>query len=146
MKLNKVDLAKIVAVGYEQDKLGLLIDRGEDIEYLEIPAPNAAYQGLQQVNDLAASRNLSRKPVKSSMAAAIAYSEVDKKLQVEFLSGSVYQYDNVEAEIWQELRNSDSTGKYYNSKIKGNYSCQRIESETITETVTYKLTKAIPLS
>ncbi|MBZ8180190.1 KTSC domain-containing protein [Oscillatoria salina] len=141
MKLNKIDLTKIVAVGHEQDKLGLLIDRGKDVEYVEISAPTAAYQGLQQVNNLAAGKTITREPVNSSMAAAIAYNQTEKKLQVEFLSGSVYQYDNVEAEIWQELRYSDSTGKYYNSRIKGQYSCQRIDEETVAESGTFEIKK-----
>lgn len=50
MRLSKIDLSKIVAVGHSDGYLGLLIDRGEEVEYIEITAPNAAYQGLQQVN------------------------------------------------------------------------------------------------
>lgn len=51
MKLNKIDLKNIIAVGHAQEQLALLIDRGNAIEYLEIPAPRAAYEGLQQVAD-----------------------------------------------------------------------------------------------
>jgi hypothetical protein len=46
MKLNKIDLKNIIAVGHDQDQLALLIDRGNAIEYLEIPPPRAAYEGL----------------------------------------------------------------------------------------------------
>lgn len=38
-------------MGHNQDHLGLLIDRGNEIEYLEISAPKAAYEGLKQVAD-----------------------------------------------------------------------------------------------
>jgi hypothetical protein len=51
MKLNKINLKNVIAVGHEPDRLALLIDRGNAIEYLEIPAPRAAYEGLQQVAD-----------------------------------------------------------------------------------------------
>jgi hypothetical protein len=38
-------------VGHDPDQLALLIDRGNAIEYLEIPSPRGAYEGLQQVAD-----------------------------------------------------------------------------------------------
>ncbi len=51
MKLNKIDLKNIIAVGHDREHLALLIDRGNEIEYLEISAPRAAYKGLKQVAD-----------------------------------------------------------------------------------------------
>ncbi|MGB3534924.1 MAG: hypothetical protein WBA13_15605 [Microcoleaceae cyanobacterium] len=53
MKLKKIDLKNIIAAGHEQDCLVLLIERGKELEYLEFPAPRAAYEGLQQVSDYA---------------------------------------------------------------------------------------------
>ncbi|MGB3403641.1 MAG: KTSC domain-containing protein [Microcoleaceae cyanobacterium] len=53
MKLNKIDLKNVIAAGHNQEDLVLLIDRGNEIEYLEISAPQAAYEGLQQVADYA---------------------------------------------------------------------------------------------
>ncbi len=47
MKLNKINLKNVIAVGHEQDQLVLLIDRENEIEYLEIPSPRAAYEGLK---------------------------------------------------------------------------------------------------
>jgi hypothetical protein len=52
MKLNKIDLSQVVAIGHEGGKLGILLDRGEGMEYLEIPAPEVAYQGLAFVSSL----------------------------------------------------------------------------------------------
>lgn len=51
MKLNKIDLKNIIAVGHDPDHLALLINRGNAIEYLAISAPREAYEGLQQVAD-----------------------------------------------------------------------------------------------
>lgn len=65
MKLSKIDLSNVVAIGHEDGMLGLLIDRGNDIEYLEIPAPSVAYQGLAFVNYLA---NIPSLPSASSPA------------------------------------------------------------------------------
>ena len=53
MNLSKINLKNIIAVGHCQDQLGLLIDRGNEIEYLEVPAPKAAFEGLKQVADYA---------------------------------------------------------------------------------------------
>ncbi|MDY7023418.1 MAG: hypothetical protein SWJ54_19040 [Cyanobacteriota bacterium] len=53
MKLRKIDLSQIIAVGHNEGQLGLLIDRGEAIEYIEIPAPKVAYDGLQYVSNFA---------------------------------------------------------------------------------------------
>ncbi|WP_413164512.1 hypothetical protein ACL6C3_01100 [Capilliphycus salinus ALCB114379] len=56
MKLTKIDLSKIVAIAHNNGQLGLLIDRGIEIEYIEIPAPEVAYDGLQQVSNFANNR------------------------------------------------------------------------------------------
>ncbi|HCF30238.1 MAG TPA: KTSC domain-containing protein [Cyanobacteria bacterium UBA11049] len=144
MKLSKIDLSSIVAVGHSDGYLGLLIDRGEEIEYIEIPAPNAAYQGLQQVNSLAASesvalppdrKQLVMQPVNSSMAKAVGYDRTNQTLQVEFNSGSVYQYASVEQETWESLQTADSTGRFFNRQIKGKYECDRVDDEIETTAI-----------
>lgn len=53
MKLSKIDLSGIKAVGYSDEKLGLIVNKDEDIEYLEVPAPEQAYDGLKQIESLA---------------------------------------------------------------------------------------------
>lgn len=57
MKMNKIDLSSIVAVGHEDGYLALLIDRGDEMEYIEVPAPADAYFGLQGVAELADEEN-----------------------------------------------------------------------------------------
>ena len=144
MRLSKIDLSKIVAVGHSDGYLGLLIDRGEEVEYIEIPAPNAAYQGLQQVNSLAAPDTTAlppvetpaMQPVNSSMAKAIGYDCDRQTLQIEFNNGSVYQYTEVEQETWESLQTTDSTGRFFNREIKGNYHCQRVDAQNQVQTVT----------
>ena len=56
MKLTKIDLSGVVAIAHNNGQLGVLIDRGEEIEYIEIPAPEAAYDGLQQLSNFANNR------------------------------------------------------------------------------------------
>jgi hypothetical protein len=135
MKLSKIDLSNLVAVSHCDGYLGLLIDRGEEMEYIEVPAPNAAYQGLQQVNSLVATDTAAlppieqpaMQPINSSMAKAIGYDRTHQTLQVEFNNGSIYEYAGVEQQTWESLQTADSTGKFYNSQIKGKYQCDRVD-------------------
>ncbi|MDV3000195.1 MAG: hypothetical protein N5P05_001801 [Chroococcopsis gigantea SAG 12.99] len=50
MKFSKIDLSSVVAANHDENGLVLLIDRGGELEYLEIPAPFAAYEGLKELN------------------------------------------------------------------------------------------------
>lgn len=146
MKLAKIDLSNVVAVGHEDDRLGLLIDRGDEVEYLELNAPPAAYQGLKQVSSLATNPGaqltgspepaqlpatetpIAMLPVCSSMAKAVGYDRQREVLQVEFNNGSVYQYSQVETETWEYLQQSDSVGQFFNREIKGYYESQRLDT------------------
>lgn len=145
MKLSKIDLTNILAIGHFNGQLGLLIDRGEAVEYLEVAAPAAAFHGLQQVNyiannelsslpsnlgtpeELESCQPIAMLPVSSSMANGIGYDEQRKVLQVEFKNGSVYQYSEVESETWESFRSADSVGKFFNAEIRGSYYSERIE-------------------
>lgn len=143
MRLSKIDLSNIVAVGHADGYLSLLVDRGDEIEYIEIPAPFAAYQGLQQVSSLAASplptelpvvrQPLAMLPVSSSMARAVGYDDESQLLQIEFNSGSVYQYEGVNPQTWESLQTTDSTGRFFNSEIKGNYQCRRVDEPILAQ-------------
>lgn len=145
MKLSKIDLNNVLAVGHSNGKLGLLIDRGEEVEFIEIVAPEAAMQGLQMVDFIAntdsteLSAGIELKEIASScepiammsvdseMARSIGYDEEEQVLQIEFSSGSVYQYSDVEPQMWESLQDADSTGKFFNSEIKGYYSSRRVD-------------------
>tara|TARA_R110000737_G_scaffold194202_3_gene215365 strand:+ start:287 stop:478 length:192 start_codon:yes stop_codon:yes gene_type:complete len=49
------------------------------------------------------------------------YNFATKTLKVEFNSGALYEYKNVESETYDELTKSESTGKFFNEKIKNNF-------------------------
>jgi len=69
---------------------------------------------------------MKRIPVKSSNLKAIGYkSEI---MEVEFLSGSVYEYSEVPQEKYDDLMSAPSKGKYYNQHIKGEFPSKRLES------------------
>ncbi len=147
MKLSKIDLSNVLAVGHSNGQLGLLLDRGSEVEFIEITAPEAALHGLQMVDFIAnadsaelspciesteiasSDESITMLPVTSAMAKSIGYSEETETLRIEFSSGAVYQYSDVEPGTWESLQDSDSTGSFFNSEIKGCYSSQRVDDQ-----------------
>ena len=59
--------------------------------------------------------------VDSSMINKYVYNFATKTLKVEFKSGSLYEYNNVDPTLYDELCKSESTGKFFNEKIKNNF-------------------------
>ncbi|MEH1948238.1 MAG: KTSC domain-containing protein [Nostoc sp.] len=150
MKLSKVDLSSLVAIAHSDGYLQLLLDRGNELEFLEIPAPIQAYEGLQELNEAMSTTVTERSrsagcayaettalpfeeepivmlPVVSSMAMAVGYDRNEQILQVEFQSGAVYQYLGVDEDTWEDLHSSDSIGSFFNQEIKGRYDCDRLD-------------------
>ncbi|MBD2453842.1 KTSC domain-containing protein [Nostoc sp. FACHB-87] len=135
MKLSKIDLSSLVGIAHSDGYLQLLLDRGDELEFLEIPAPVQAYEGLQHLNEIVAEtltlpvleEPIAMLPVNSSMAIAVGYSDSDRILQVEFQNGAVYQYAEVEPETWEDLHDADSVGEFFNQEIKGRYFSERVD-------------------
>ena len=46
MKFSKVDLSNLLGVSHSDGYLQLLLDRGDELEFLEIAAPVQAYEGV----------------------------------------------------------------------------------------------------
>jgi hypothetical protein len=140
MRLSKVDLSSLVAIAHSDGYLQLLLDRGDELEFLEIPAPVQAYEGLQELNEAIAptpalpceEEPIAMLPVSSSMAIAVGYDCNEQILQVEFQNGSVYQYLGVDKDTWEDLHTSDSVGSFYNQEIKGRFDCDRLDNADCT--------------
>ncbi|MBW4612610.1 MAG: KTSC domain-containing protein [Desmonostoc vinosum HA7617-LM4] len=136
MKLSKIDLSDVVAIAHSEGYLQLLLDRGSELEFLEIPAPIQAYEGLQQLNEIVAEtatlavveEPIAMLPVSSSMAIAVGYDHDAHTLQVEFQSGAIYQYSGVDADTWEDLHACDSIGEFFNHEIKGRYESERVDN------------------
>lgn len=64
---------------------------------------------------------MKRTDVDSSMLVSIGYDEKKKILEVEFTSGGVYEYYDVEKVIYDELMNADSLGHYFINNIRDDY-------------------------
>lgn len=65
---------------------------------------------------------MERASVSSSNIAAVGYDSETKVLEVEFHSGAVYQYLNVDESVYNDMLGSSSVGKYFNANVKDSYS------------------------
>ena len=59
--------------------------------------------------------------VDSSNISSIGFDEESSTLEVEFHSGTVYQYFDVPLSIYESLRDAGSKGQYFAQNIKGYY-------------------------
>lgn len=137
MKLSKLDLSNVVAIAHSQGHLQLLLDLGNELEFIEIPAPVAAFEGLQHLNEIVADakdlpayeQSIAMLPMNSSMANAIGYDSNTNILQIEFHNGAVYQYSEIDQDTWQDLHQADSVGKFFNENVRGKYQYERIDDD-----------------
>ena len=63
----------------------------------------------------------------STVVASIRYDTATLTLWVEFVSGSIYKYSNVEEKVYWDLKKSGSKGTFLNQQIKGNYEYKKIK-------------------
>lgn len=77
---------------------------------------------------------MERQQVTSTNIESIGYDPETKTLEVEFKkSGSVYRYDAVPEEVFEELKNAQSVGTYFGKAIKGVYEFKKISPEDTAE-------------
>ena len=69
---------------------------------------------------------MDRTMVRSSDIRSIGYDKLATVLEVEFVSGGIYQYFNVPEYVHHALMNAPSHGKFLNNNIKYNYRYQKI--------------------
>ena len=69
---------------------------------------------------------MQRYTVASSNLASVGYDSATQTLEVEFLSGSVYQYYNVPENIFDLLVQAGSKGRFFHQYIRNAYPYSRI--------------------
>lgn len=69
---------------------------------------------------------MDRTYVQSSNVAAIGYDEQSQTLEVEFNSGSIYQYYNVPQHLYESLMQAPSKGQFINAYIKNAHAFSRV--------------------
>jgi hypothetical protein len=62
----------------------------------------------------------------STVIADIKYDAAHKKLRIQFVSGTVYEYLNVPAETADLLKTAGSKGSYLNRYIKGHFDYRKL--------------------
>ena len=70
---------------------------------------------------------MDRQEVISSNLRSVGYDESSRTLEVEFQSGSVYQYSNVPAKEYYKLMAAESHGKYFHANIRNDYNFRRVK-------------------
>lgn len=61
--------------------------------------------------------------VVSNAISAIGYDPQIKRMKIKFYQGRIYDFYGVPQHIFDDFKNANSHGTYYNNYIKGNYSC-----------------------
>ena len=56
----------------------------------------------------------------------IGYEQKNSMLQVEFIEGGIYQYQNVPKNIYDNFLNADSHCRYFETFVKGLYQYRKI--------------------
>ena len=69
---------------------------------------------------------MQRYSVTSSNIASIGYDQKSETLEVEFLSGTIYQYFNVPENLYDRLMAEGSKGRFLNAYIKNAYPYSRV--------------------
>ena len=67
------------------------------------------------------------KPVVSSQIKSIGHDTNTDTLYIRFSSNTIYQYKDVPHNVYIEMLNSPSVGKFLNDKIKGIYPYKKLE-------------------
>lgn len=68
---------------------------------------------------------MERSSVDSSSVRSVGYDAETMILEIEFSTGSVYQFFDVPETVHTALMNSDSKGKFFNARIKDIYRYSR---------------------
>ncbi|HEX4700990.1 MAG TPA: KTSC domain-containing protein [Pseudonocardiaceae bacterium] len=68
-----------------------------------------------------------RSRVTSSSLVSVGYDPAGQVLEVEFSSGSVYQYTGVPVAVYTEFRAASSLGSYLARRIKPHYPVHRVD-------------------
>lgn len=69
---------------------------------------------------------MQRQHVSSSDIASIGHNPNLSTLEIEFLSGGVYQYHNISESIFREIMSASSHGSYFHQHIKDKYNYTKI--------------------
>ena len=64
--------------------------------------------------------------VESSLLMEVAYERGDRVLWLRLYNGRTYRYSDVPAEVYTDLLEAESKGRFFNLEIKDIYACARV--------------------
>ena len=64
---------------------------------------------------------MKRQRVISSSIRSVGYDSANQIMEIEFQSGGIYCYYGVPREVYQELLNAPSKGRYFEANVRGTY-------------------------
>lgn len=62
----------------------------------------------------------------STVISTIQYDPATGMLRITYTSGVAYDYKNVPEEVYEELKASRAKGVFLNTRIKGNYTYEKV--------------------
>lgn len=69
---------------------------------------------------------MQRTTVESSMIHAAGYDEQARELEVVFNNGGIYRYRDVDKEVYEELLQAESKGRYMRAHVIGVYADYKV--------------------
>ena len=69
---------------------------------------------------------MDRKRINASNLRSVGYDPAQQLLEIEFSSGSVYQYSGVSPEVHRRFVNAPSPGSFYQDQIEENFTARRV--------------------
>jgi hypothetical protein len=72
---------------------------------------------------------MKRQPVKSTNVEAVGYNAEEKILEVAFRNGGIYQYAGVQPEMYADLLEAESIGRFVSQVVRSGRKGLRIEEE-----------------
>ena len=69
---------------------------------------------------------MNRDPVASSNLTSVGYDEAAQTLEVEFANGTIYQYYNLDSDLYEQFMTSPSKGQFLNTYIRNAFPYSRV--------------------
>jgi len=69
---------------------------------------------------------MERKKVMSSNINSIGFDKESQILEIEFTQGNIYQYTGVSEQVFMNLIDASSHGKYFHAFVKDKYPTKRV--------------------
>ena len=88
---------------------------------LLLPGANAAPADEEPITS-----HIPRERVESSAISEIGYSKRRHWLEIKFVSGTIYRYEDVPPSVYRDLISAESKAGYYARYIKNNYRAVRV--------------------